>query len=157
MKKLTLIIFISSFLCCLISPGILHSGLIAPTRTLKTAPDDLGILNVFSEPPALEIWLDGKVIGKTPLISIEISSGTHVLRIGGSETKIFISPQKPASLSWFKGSFITIPEKSKAVEEPTIAPKKKETRPRQTDRVDGKESTPSDPIYWPLNPRGPIQ
>jgi hypothetical protein len=156
MQKPTVIaigFLLMGYLSC---PGILHSGLIEPTRTLETAQDDLGMLNVFSEPPALEIWLDGKVIGKTPLVSVELSSGTHVLRIEGSEAKILISPRKATSLSWFKGSFIQIPEKAKAAGELTTESKKKETKPRQTESAAGKESTPNDPFYWPLNPRGPI-
>ena len=157
MKKLTIGMGISLLIFWLNSPGILHSELIAPTRSLETASDDLGILNIFSEPPALEIWLDGKVIGKTPLVSVELSSGTHVLRIEGSEAEIFISPRKATSLSWFKGSFIQIPEKAKAAGEPMTESKKKEPKPRQTESTGDKESTPNDPFYWPLNPRGPIQ
>jgi hypothetical protein len=155
MKKLFISI-IAILMCWLTSPGILHSELIAPTRTLESAKDDLGILNVFSEPPALEISLDGKVIGKTPLLSLELSSGTHVLRIDGSEAKIFISARKATSLSWFKGSFIQIPEKTKTAGEPVPESKRKETKPGQTEGSAGKESIPTNPIYWPLNPRGPI-
>ena len=157
MQKLTISTIGFLLIWYLSCPGILHSGLIEPTRTLETAPDDLGILSVFSEPPALEIWLDGKVIGKTPLVSVELSSGAHVLRIEGSEAKIFISPRKATSLSWFKGSFIQIPEKAKAAGEPMTESKKKEPKPRQTESTGGKESTRNDPFYWPLNPRGPIQ
>ena len=156
MQKLTMSIIVSLLIGHLFCPGNVHSGLIEPTRTLQTAPDDLGLLNIFSEPPALEIWLDGKVIGSTPLVSVELSSGTHVLRIEGSEAKVFISARKTTSLSWFKGSFIEIPEKTKSTGEPTAASKKKEITPSQTGSAAGKESTPNDPFYWPLNPRGPI-
>jgi PEGA domain len=155
-QKLTVSMIVSLLISFLVYSGNVHSGLIEPTRTLQTASDDLGTLNVFSEPPNLEIWLDGKVVGKTPLTAVELSSGTHVLRIEGSEAKIFISARKATSLSWFKGSFIEILEKTKSAGEPTTVSKKKEITPSQTGNAAGKESAPNDPFYWPLNPRGPI-
>jgi hypothetical protein len=157
MQKLTIVIVVSLLMGYLPSPGSLYAGLIEPTRTLDTALDDLGILNVFSEPPALDIRLDGKVIGKTPLVSVELPAGMHVLRIGGSEAKIFINARKATSLSWFKGSFIEIPEKTRAAGEPTTESKKKEVKPSQPEITPGKAIAPNDPFYWPLNPRGPIQ
>lgn len=155
-QKLTVSMIVSLLIGFLVFSGNVHSGLIEPTRTLQTAPDDLGKLNVFSEPPALEIWLDGKVVGKTPLIAVELSSGTHLLRIEGSEAKVLISARKATSLSWFKGSFIKIPERAKSTGEPTAESKKKEITPSQTGSAAGKESAPNDSFYWPLNPRGPI-
>ena len=157
MQKLTTLMLVSLLMGYLPTPGVLYAGLIEPTRTLESAPDDLGTLNVFSEPPALEIRLDGKVIGKTPLVSLELSSGMHALSIAGSETKIFISARKATSLSWFKGFFIEIPEKTKAAGETTTESTKKGAKPSQPESAAGKATAPNDPYYWPFNPRGPIQ
>jgi hypothetical protein len=156
-QKLTVSMIVSLLIGFLVFSGNVHSGLIEPTRTLQTAPDDLGKLNVFSEPPAMEIIMDDNVIGKTPLISFEISSGMHTLRIGGSEAKIFVGAGHATSLSWFKGSFIAIPEKTKAAGEPTAESRKKEAKPSQPESAAGRATAPNDPFYWPLNPRGPIQ
>lgn len=138
-------------------PSTSYSGLIEPTRTLETATSDLGVLNVYSEPPGLEVRLDGKPIGKTPILSAELSSGAHVLRIEGTETKFFLGQRETIALSWFKGSFIRIPEKTKATEEPTAESKQKGTMLRQSENAGSKEGISNDPFYWPLNPRGPIQ
>lgn len=157
MKKLTMGMVLSLLIGWVAFPSILFSGLIEPTRTLETATADVGMLNVYSEPPGLEVRLDGKPIGKTPIVSTELSSGAHVLRIEGTETKFFLGPREAISLSWFKGSFIRIPEKTKATDEPTAESKQKETMTRQRESAGGKEAVSNDPYYWPLNPRGPIQ
>jgi hypothetical protein len=157
MQKLTMLILVSLLIGGLPFPGDLYAGLIEPTRALEPAPDDLGTLNVFSEPPALEIILDDNVIGKTPLISHELSTGMHTLSIGGSEAKIFINARKATSLSWFKGSFIEIPEKAKQADEPGKVIRKNEAKPIQPESAAGRATAPNDPFYWPLNPRGPIQ
>jgi hypothetical protein len=157
MKKLTIGMVLSLLIGWVTFPSILYSGLIEPTRTLETATDDLGMLNVYSEPPGLAVRLDGKAIGKTPIVSVELSSGAHVLHIQGTESKFFLGPREAISLSWFKGSFIRIPEKAKTADEPTAESKQKGTMLRQRENAGSKEGISNDPFYWPLNPRGPIQ
>jgi hypothetical protein len=157
MNKLTIGLIVSLLINWLISPIILHAELIEPTRTLEAAADNPGVLNVYSEPRGLELRLDGKAIGKTPLVSYELSPGTHVLRVEGSEANFSIDSNQTISLSWFKGTFIQIPEKPKAAAELSTQIKKKEAKPREAESAGGKEGAPSDPFYWPLNPRGPIQ
>ena len=102
----------------------------------------MGRLSVFSEPPALDVLLDGVEIGKTPVISKEVTSGVHILRVKDTEKEITILSGKSLQLSLFKDSLIEIPEK-KAEE--------KETEDTN------EEKKQYDPFYWPLNPSGPIK
>ena len=135
-------------------PRLMATELIAPTRTLDGKNVLQEKLSVFSEPPGLDVTLDGIEIGKTPIISREVESGAHTIRIQDSETKIFVNPGKPLQYSWFKGSFIEIPEKKRAVQQPqtkvATTPEKSKSEP------DAEKKIELQPLYWPLNPRGPI-
>jgi len=68
-------------------------------------------LNVLSEPPGIDVQLDGIVIGKTPIFSTQLTPGSHVLRMKGSETDIYLDAGKTFTITWFKGSFIKIPKR----------------------------------------------
>jgi hypothetical protein len=144
-----------SAMCALFSAG-LRAQLIEPTRSLEGASDGTAFLNVLSEPPGLDVQLDGQVIGKTPVFSVKLPAGVHVLRIRDSETEIQIAAGKKVSMSWFRGAFIEIPEIAKPSAE---APKEAQPQPSKSkadeDR-DTRQETVKDPYYWPLNPRGPI-
>ena len=71
----------------------------------------MGRLSVFSEPPELDVLLDSVEIGKTPIISEEVTSGVHILRVKDTEKEITILSGKSLQLSLFKDSLIEIPEK----------------------------------------------
>ena len=76
-------------------------------------------VSVFSEPPQLDVTLDGTRIGKTPVISRDTEPGIHVLRIRDSEKEIIVESGKPFHLSWHRGSFIVVPiEKNKNMKPP---------------------------------------
>ena len=47
---------------------LIASDLIEPTRTLEGTSDQSAKLSVFSEPPGLQVTLDGAAIGKTPVL-----------------------------------------------------------------------------------------
>lgn len=127
--------------------------LIAPTRTLNNSNEKTGKLSVFSEPPQLEVILDGNQIGKTPVVLDAVKSGIHVLRIKESETQINIKPDKH-KLSWYKGAFIEIPPQS---EEALLPPRTKEAETAAQKKAPSTENKEEYlPLYWPLNPRGPI-
>jgi len=134
-----------------------HSEPIEPTRNLQTAADEHAILNVYSEPPALEVELNGKTVGKTPLTLENLIPGFHSVRIKGAETKIQLTAGQPKTISWFKGVFIAVPEKVKRPEKASIESEPKISGPKP---IKGSLTTPegsrSDPYYWPLNPKGPI-
>jgi len=85
-------------------PLLMAAELITPTRTLDSEKGLMEKLSVFSEPPGLDVTLDGTEIGKTPIISREVEPGAHIIRIQDSETKIFVKPGKAHQYSWFKGS-----------------------------------------------------
>jgi hypothetical protein len=110
----------------------------------------------LSEPPGIEVQVDGRLIGKTPIFSARFPPGAHVLRIKDSETDIRLAAGKTFAISWFKGSFIEIPETVKPpaeiAKEPQPAPAK--SKPNEEPSV--QQNTAKDPYYWPLNPRGPI-
>ena len=85
------------------------SELIKPTRALDSAGEKLGKLSVFSEPPGLEVALEGTIIGNTPLFLDEVKPGSHRLRVKDSKTDINIEPGKTLQISLYKGKFVLIP------------------------------------------------
>jgi hypothetical protein len=85
------------------------SELIKPTRTLDSTGEKLGKLSVFSEPPGLEVTLEGSIIGKTPIFLDDVKPGSHRLQIKNSETDIVIEPGKTLQISLYKDKFILIP------------------------------------------------
>jgi hypothetical protein len=130
-------------------------GKIAPSRTLKGSGEEMGTLSVFSEPPGLLVILDDSQLGQTPLREIEVKPGSHMLQIGESKTEIYITPDKPLNLSWRRGTFIVIAsqEKNKPAQ-PRVDEKNK---PQRKQTADSEKDKPAlEPLYWPLNPNGPI-
>ena len=95
--------------------------LIAPTRTLEGRVQFPGRLSVVSEPPELEVFLDGSSIGKTPIWLKEVKAGSHALRIDKEETDLVVDTGERVTISFFKGAFIDISKKMEAVEEPRPA------------------------------------
>ena len=130
--------------------------LVEPTRTLQASGEKLGKLSVFSEPPELEVLLNQSIIGKTPVISMSVAPGIHTLKIGASETEIYITPDKTLQLSLFKGIFIEIKEQ---VEKKIQKPQEDITKKKGAKSIqEEKGYAPKyDPAYWPLNPGGPIK
>ena len=154
-KKPFFILLALSAVCALFTAD-LHAQLIEPTRSLLDASEDTGLLNVLSEPPGIEVQVDGRVIGNTPVFSARFPPGHHVLRIKGSETDIRLVAGKTFAISWFKGSFIDIPETVKPPAEIAKEPQPPPAKPKPDEGLGAQQSTTKDPYYWPLNPRGPI-
>lgn len=153
-KVMVLFGFVSVFF--IMQPLSVFAELIEPSRTLESQQKPTGRLSVFSEPPGLDVFLDGINIGKTPVISREMASGTYVLRVKETEEEIVIQPEKSLEMSFFKNSLITIPEKkveipekTKPEEQPTIQEKKPEDSKKEKKQLD--------PFYFPTNPSGPIR
>jgi len=127
--------------------------LVQPTRTLDGGENQTGQLSVFSEPPKMDVYLDGEKIGVTPVFSHVVSSGRHLLQVGEAEKKLNILSGKSQQFSIYKGRLIQIPEKpkqpqkSKSDEKPVIEKEQPETG--------GDKGLPP-PNYFPLNPKGPI-
>ncbi len=136
------------------STTVWSAGLIAPTRSLSGSIDEKATLNVSSEPPGLDVTLDGTSIGKTPVIEKEIEPGSHMLRIRDSETEIFATKGKPIHLSWFKGAFIEIPLKKEDQQQPQAEVVREKPKPKP--EAPQKRKGEFDPAYWPTNPKGPI-
>ena len=154
-KKSFFILLALSAVCTLFTAA-LHAQLIEPTRSLQDASDGTGRLNVLSEPPGIEVRLDSRLIGKTPIFSARFPPGVHVLRIKDSETGIHLVAGKTTAISWFKGSFIKIPETVKPPAEIAKEPQPAPAKPKPDEGPGVQQSTAKDPYYWPLNPRGPI-
>ena len=159
-RRLTL----PALVCAIVFLGGLHvaaplySEPIEPTRTLQGGANQPGLLSVYSEPPTIDLWVDGKKMGKTPVTSIQLPPGEHILRLGDSEQKISITSGRSSTYSWFKGALIEVADPSDKSSEPTkpdSTPGKK-VQPKVTESASKKAPTPNDPFYWPLNPRGPI-
>jgi hypothetical protein len=130
--------------------------LIQPTRTLQSSEKMPGMLSVFSEPPMLDVFLDQSNIGKTPILSMEVTPGVHTLKVEASETEIYVIPGKSLRLSLFKGTFIEVKEQKKeTIQKPEEdAAGKKPAEPTEEKAGD---KTKYDPAYWPLKPGGPIK
>ena len=131
------------------------SDLIEPTRTLSSPAESAGELSVFSEPPELDVKMDGTQIGKTPVVGQKVEPGIYVIRVKDSETEIYIKPGKSTKLSWFKGTFIEIPAEIKEGRNQQSEEKKEVPHIRMSEQSVEKKEKP-DPLYWPLNPKGPI-
>ena len=155
-QKSKTIIGLTFGIILLLSPSAVWStDLIAPTRSLSGAIDEKATLSVSSEPPGLNVTLDGAVIGETPVIEKEIEAGSHVVRIGDSETQIYARAGKPIKLSWFKGTFIEMPiEKADDLQQPR--PEVAEKKPKPQTATPQKKTGKNDAFYWPTNPTGPI-
>ena len=142
------------FLLLLINNLSFASDLIEPTRTLTGMGHSVGELSVFSEPPRLDVKVNGTLIGETPVVSQAVEPGIHVIQVQDSEIEIYVKPGKSIKLSWFKGDFIEIPAEVKEGHKPQIGEKK------EGPRKEGSKQSPIkmdlEPLYWPLNPRGPI-
>lgn len=98
--------------------------LIPPTRTLESSAERLGTLTVVSEPPNLEVFLDGSEVGHTPVWLKYVKPGMHNLRVGDSQIDVYAQPGRTRILSFFHGSFIEVPEEKEA-------PKQKESEPEK--------------------------
>ena len=134
--------------------------LIEPTRTLDSSEKTSGKISVFSEPPGLDVYLDDYKIGKTPVFSKEVTSGVHILRIKDTEKVITILSGKSLRLSLFKDSLIEIPDKkAKAPTQPKLEEKMatQKKKPDEPTREKTENEPKYDPLYWPLNPTGPIR
>ena len=117
------------------------SELIQPTRALDSTGEKLGKLSVFSEPPGLEVRLEGTIVGNTPILLDEVESGSHRLRVKDSETDITIEPGKTLQISLYKDKFILIPATDKK------SPKQPETV--ETNLTKSKPAPPPAEEQWP--------
>jgi len=154
-KKSFFILLILSALCRPFAAG-LQAQLIEPTRSLESASANAGTLMISSQPPGLEVQVDGHIIGKTPIFSSTFSSGVHLLRIENFETEIHLLAGKTTAVAWFKGSFIEFPSQAKPAAGALPASPQPAARPKPEGKPDARPAIPNDPYYWPLNPRGPI-
>jgi hypothetical protein len=145
---------IAGFLLLLTYNLVFASDLIEPTRTLSSMDHKMGNLSVFSEPPKLEVRMDGTVIGKTPVEVKVVEPGVHVIQVKGSEIDIYVKSGESVKFSWFKGTFIEIPAVVKERGKQKNGEKKE--APRKEKSEESAKKIDLEPLYWPLNPRGHI-
>jgi hypothetical protein len=155
--KLSLMFFFAFVTVFLMIQSLsVFAELIEPSRMLEGRQKPMGRLSVFSEPPELDVLLDSVKIGKTPVISKEVTSGVHILRVKDTEKEITILSGKSLQLSLFKDSLIEIPEKkAEAPRQPKLE-EKMATEEKKTEDSN-KDKKQYEPFYWPLNPSGPIK
>ena len=142
--------------CLMTAPLSLSAQLITPSRTLEGEQKLMGRLSVFSEPPMLNVLLDGISIGNTPVISKQVIPGAHVLRIKDTEKEIMILPGKSIRLGFYKDSLIEIPEKKAEAPAQAKSGEKMTSKEKEISNY-RKDREQYHPFYWPLNPRGPIE
>jgi len=136
MKEYPKYVGLSAILVFGVTVAFAAEDLIAPTRTLEGRVQFPGRLSVVSEPPELEVFLDGSSIGKTPIWLKEVKAGSHALRIGKEATDLVVDTGDKVTISFFKGAFIDISKKMEAVEEPRPAPEKAPEREVKRPRRD---------------------
>ena len=129
------------------------SDLIEPTRTLSSPTENTGRLSVFSEPPGLDVDMDGASIGKTPVIGLKVAPGKHVIRLKNTEIEINTEVGKSIKLSWFKSAIIKIPDEEQKAHVQQSEGKNRAPKIKVSEQSDGKKEI-LHPLYWPLNPRG---
>ncbi len=143
--------------CCLLYAHRAGAQLIEPSRGLRGDIEERSVLNVFSEPPGMAVRVDDHVIGQTPLFSAKIAPGAHLLRIGDSEREVHLPAGKTTTMSWFKGSFMELPEAAQTPQDIKKALQPSQQIPQREEKPVGQEKAyEGDPYYWPMNPRGPI-
>jgi len=143
-----------AFLLSTVAGYCYGSEKIAPTRTLDGRAQP-GQLSVFSEPPGLEITLNGKSAGMTPLHEIAIAGGIHTLKIENTQTTITITSGEVRQLSYFKGKFVDIPVPVNDPEETPSVDQQTSRREALPESAPEKEET-LQPGYFPLKPGGRI-
>ena len=89
------IFFVFVYVFLMIQSSSVFAELIEPSRTLDGQQKPMGRLSVFSEPPELDVLLDSVEIGKTPVISKEVTSGVHILRVKDTEKKLLSYQENP--------------------------------------------------------------
>ena len=118
-KRLNLwtILSILPFVALPASLCLADDELIPPTRSLTVSEQTPGTLTVTSEPPGLEVFLDGSGIGQTPVRLSAVKRGLHALSIEQAKTDIHVRPGESTRISFFKGSFIVAPEEKGALKQ----------------------------------------
>jgi hypothetical protein len=146
------------FISIFISLLDVYAQKIEPTRTLRESVEEMGKLTVSSEPPGLNVILDGVSLGNTPVIKKEVKSGNHILHLEDAEKEVFILPGKSLLLTYYKGAFIEVlereesPDKKLTTKDGIIVEETEaEKQPREK-----KIYKPPSSIYWPENPTGTI-
>jgi hypothetical protein len=99
------------FLLLLTNQVSVASDLIEPTRSLNRPPEKTGSLPVFSEPPGLDVTMDGTSIGKTAVVDLRVKPGKHIPWLQDVETEIAAEAGELLKLSRFKDAFIRVPVK----------------------------------------------
>ena len=145
---------IAGFLLLLTYNLSFASDLIEPTRTLSGMGHNVGKLSVFSDPPGLDVRINGTSVRENPVEIQAVEPGVHVIQVKDSEIEIYVNPGKSIKLSWFKGAFIEIPveveeDRKQQNEEKKEVPQKE--KPEQSAK-----KMDLGPLYFPLNPKGHI-
>lgn len=142
--------FITTLLTfCFLKAGLsFGDGLIPPTRTLGDGEKHWGRLTVFSEPPGLDVYLDDKKVGVTPLWLGRVETGIYALRIEDHEAQIHLEQGIGIKAGLFKGAFITMEDKEPEVL-PAPGPEEK-PKPRRAEEKPAPEERKEDLTRWEL-------
>ncbi len=107
--------FFSLLLCFVVLPVSLWAqDLIPPSRALGNPSGRMGKLTVVSEPPGLEVFLDGLELGRTPVWLKNVRAGDHKLMVGGLQADIYVGAGDTKTVSAFQNSLIEAPQQAQA-------------------------------------------
>ena len=107
--------------------------LIAPTRTLGGGHEGVGRLTIFSEPPELDVFLDGSKAGQTPLWLTGVRAGKHLIRIKDAVTEVDLKSGTYLKIGLFKGHLITLPGEEEEMRGPQKVKERAKTGPSEVE------------------------
>lgn len=129
--------------------------LIEPSRTLD-GRSETGSVSVYSEPPELPVLVNGTRMGATPVFELRLPAGRHRLRVKDAEIEATVAPGMPLRLRYIDGRIVKLPEGEKAAPPAEAAAAGSRSTVRTEPPSAQVGGITYEPLYFPLNPRGPI-
>jgi hypothetical protein len=154
-SKINVVTLLALLLTAILSLSEAAADLIGPTRTLDGQSQPTSRLSVFSEPPEIEVLLDGTSVSTTPMINMQVEPGPHQLQVANSKVRFYITPGQSLRISYFKGKFITLPNDSES-DEKSAKISNHQRQSTQQPKINRQPSEEFHPNYWPFNPNGQI-
>ena len=75
----------------------------------------------------LDVYVDGKKVGRTPVWLRQVEAAKHNLQIGGIETSVQVKKGKTVKIGFFKEALVKLPEENKRAAS-SESTKKRESR-----------------------------
>jgi hypothetical protein len=129
--------------------------LLEPTRNLGGPEKQWGGLTLFSEPPQMDVYMDGQKIGRTPLWLRQVEAKNHDLKIGEIETNVQVKKGKTVRIGLFKQSLVKFTEVEQLAAPSETTKKSESQRPSRKDQ--SKKQKKEDLSLWERYINGSIK